>query len=97
MPHVHVMASAGPQPDMVIDATLKDVESAVCEVLGKPLSYVQSAYTQATKMRFGGQDGNTVWVQVNSIGKIGPATNPALAQAITKAVCDHLPVPANRV
>jgi phenylpyruvate tautomerase len=67
------------------------------EVIGKPEAYVQTIVpTHAATMRHGGADGPAAFVEVRSIGGLGPAVNRRLAERICAALAG-LGIPRDRV
>ena len=76
--------------------TLKKLSAAAAAALGKPESYVQTAFDARTEMTFGGSDAPTAFIQCKSIGLTDSRT-AAVSEALCAFCESELSVPKDRV
>ena len=95
MPYIKIQ-SAAPIEDQNKAALLKDASKQLAQLLGKPESYVMTAFTKAEAMTFAGDDGPCAFLEVKSIGLPTTAT-AALSKALCALVGQYLDVPQSRV
>ena len=95
MPYIKIQ-SAAPIADQEKAALLKDVSKQLAQLLGKPESYVMTAYQGAEAMTFAGDESPCAFLEVKSIGLPASAT-----ASLSKALCDlisrNLDIPTSRV
>jgi phenylpyruvate tautomerase len=75
------------------------LSKAAAELIGKPERYVQAMVVRLDghgAMLHGGAPGPTAFVEVRSIGGLGPAVNRKLSQRVCTLLGEH-GVPADRV
>ena len=77
-------------------ALLRDLSRTVAQVLSKPEDYVMVSL-QPAKMIMAGKEGDSVFVDLRSIGGLSGQVNRQLAQAQCKVAGQFLSVPPERV
>ncbi len=75
---------------------LKKLSALAAEALGKPESYIQTAFDARTEMTFGGTDAPTAFVICKSLG-LTDARTGALSGAICAFCESELSIPKDRV
>lgn len=95
MPYIKIQ-SAVPVPDDTKAALIKEASRQAAQLLGKPESYVMTAYAQADAMTMGGSGEPCAFLEVKSIGLPQSAAAP-LSQSLCALVGTALGIPANRV
>ena len=74
MPLIKVQTSL-PSPDKTqVEAMLKDLSSSLAAHLGKPESYVMTAFEGNIPMTFGGTTEPVCYVEIKSVGTMGTKT-----------------------
>ncbi|RZM75965.1 phenylpyruvate tautomerase MIF-related protein [Leptolyngbya iicbica] len=95
MPLIKVQTSL-PTPERdQIEAMLKDLSSSLAAHLGKPESYVMTAFEGDVPMTFAGTTEPVCYVEIKSIGTMGAKTKKMSADFCTK-IEDTLGVPKSR-
>ncbi|CAM9468516.1 unnamed protein product [Chrysoparadoxa australica] len=77
------------------DAFLTEASKTIGDCLSKPESFCMVSYKHANMM-FGGTSAPTSFVQILSLGSIGPDQNKTTAERIFSVLEKHLGVPSNR-
>ncbi|TNJ30457.1 Macrophage migration inhibitory factor [Giardia muris] len=78
------------------DAFCVDLVGILADVTGKPVEYAMASVRSAD-MAFGTSTDPCAYIEVFSIGSIGPESNKNISAAITGCVTKHLKIPAERV
>lgn len=78
------------------DAFCVDLVGTLADVTGKPVEYCMASIRSAD-MVFGTSTDPCAYIEVFSIGSIGPETNKSISAAITSCMTKHLKVPAERI
>ncbi|RLB49665.1 MAG: hypothetical protein DRI90_24345 [Deltaproteobacteria bacterium] len=81
--------------DSARDRFLAEGSTLVAELLGKPERYVMVTVSQ-DPIRFGGDDSPAAFVELRSIGGLGPETNQSLAQRLCELVDQTAGIPKDR-
>jgi len=95
MPYIKIQ-SAAPIQEQDKAALLKDASKLLAGLLGKPESYVMTAYQGAEAMTFAGDDSPCAFLEVKSIGLPQSAT-ASLSKELCDLVSGYLNIPTNRV
>jgi len=75
---------------------LASLSKIVAGTIGKPEQYVMVTMSPASVLMSGKTDASA-FVEVRSIGGLGPEVNRQLAQKVSKVLHDSLGIPASRV
>ncbi|MGF1459121.1 MAG: phenylpyruvate tautomerase MIF-related protein [Leptolyngbyaceae cyanobacterium] len=95
MPLIKVQTSL-PMPDKAeVEAMLKELSSSLASHLGKPESYVMTAFEGDIPMTFAGTTEPVCFIEIKSVGKMGTKTQ-AMSNDFCAKVEDALGVPKNR-
>lgn len=95
MPFLQLQTTAS-LSDHQRDTLLAALSKIVSETIGKPEEYVMVSLTPA-QMLMSGQDGETAFVDVRSIGGLEGGVCPKLAEKIGAVLRESLGVPPERI
>jgi phenylpyruvate tautomerase len=97
MPLLTVKTSAPLPAAEAVESLLLEISALVARQLGKPESYVMTAFDAGVPMTFAGSSAEPVcYLELKSVGKLAPATTQALSSALCSLVEARLGVPAAR-
>ncbi|MCD8489236.1 MAG: hypothetical protein LRZ84_21485 [Desertifilum sp.] len=97
MPLIKVQTSA-PQPEKTaVEGMLKVLSAKLAQHLGKPESYVMTAFESNLAMTFAGTTDPVCYIEIKSIGSMTPAQTKAMSQDFCQQISETLGVPANRI
>ncbi|ETK73248.1 hypothetical protein F441_20227 [Phytophthora nicotianae CJ01A1] len=96
MPFVHVTSNV-PKSNVDVPTALRALSKALSEALGKPEAYVMVQLDLDTPMIFQASDAPCAFIQIRSIGRIGPDLNPKTAASLTTMAAEALKIPADRI
>jgi phenylpyruvate tautomerase PptA (4-oxalocrotonate tautomerase family) len=95
MPLIKVQTSL-PSPDRAqVETMLKDLSSTLASHLGKPESYVMTAFEGDVPMTFAGTTDPVCYIEIKSVGTMGSKTK-AMSETFCAKVEAALGVPQNR-
>lgn len=95
MPLIKVQTSL-PTPDQAkVEAMLKELSSSLAAHLGKPESYVMTAFEGDVPMTFAGTTDPACYIEIKSVGTMGAKTK-AMSEDFCSKVESSLGVPKNR-
>lgn len=97
MPLIKVQSSVAAPESAAVEGLLKILSSKLATHVGKPESYVMTAFEPGVAMTFGGTVEPTCYVEVKSIGTMSPAQTKAMSQDFCQVVSEKLGVPINRI
>lgn len=96
MPLIKVQTSV-PAPERAqVETMLKDLSSSLASHLGKPESYVMTAFEPDTPMTFAGTTDPVCYIEIKSVGTMNPTQTKAMSQDFCKKVNEALGVPTHR-
>lgn len=96
MPLIKVQTSI-PSPDRSeVEVLLKELSASLASHLGKPESYVMTAFEANVPMTFGGTTDPVCYVEIKSVGTMGSAKTRSMSQEFCTQLETALGVPKNR-
>ena len=95
MPLIKVQTSVSAPDKAQVETMLKDLSASLANHLGKPESYVMTAFDANVPMTFGGTTEPVCYIEIKSIGTMGSKTK-AMSQDFCAKVEGALGVPQNR-
>ncbi|MEO0708795.1 MAG: phenylpyruvate tautomerase MIF-related protein, partial [Cyanobacteria bacterium J06649_5] len=95
MPLIKVQTSVDTPAKSTVEDLLMQLSSSLSKHLGKPESYVMTAFEPGTPMTFGGTTDPTCYIQIKSVGQMGDKTQ-SMSQDFCAKVQAALGVPPNR-
>jgi phenylpyruvate tautomerase len=97
MPLIKIQSSISDLSPEQVTPLLQQLSANLAKHLGKPESYVMTAFEPGVAMTFGGTTDPTCYVEVKNVGQISPAQT----QAMSRDFCEHLGkalgIAANRI
>jgi len=96
MPLIRVQTSI-PSPDQAdVEALLQELSTSLASHLGKPESYVMTAFEADKAMTFGGTAEPSCLIEIKSVGTMGGAKTKAMSQDFCDKIAAALGVPKHR-
>ena len=95
MPLIKVQTSIPSPGKGEVESMLKELSSSLATHLGKPESYVMTAFEGNVPMTFAGSTDPVCYIEIKSIGTMGAKTK-AMSQDFCSKVENALGVPKNR-
>ncbi|MEO0533309.1 MAG: phenylpyruvate tautomerase MIF-related protein [Cyanobacteria bacterium P01_A01_bin.123] len=96
MPLIKVQTSVAAPEKPQVEAMLKTLSASLAKHLGKPESYVMTAFEADVPMTFGGTTDPTCFIEIKSVGTMGSAKTQAMSQDFCQKVNQALGVAENR-
>jgi len=97
MPLIKVQTSAAAPAQSELDSLLKQLSASLSQHLGKPESYVMTAFEPETAMTFAGTTDPTCYVEIKSVGTMNPTQTQTMSQDFCQKLEQALGVPKNRI
>lgn len=97
MPLIKVQSSVAAPKSQAVEDLLKQLSAKLAKHLGKPESYVMTAFEPNVAMSFGGTFDPVCYIEIKSIGTMKPEQTKAMSQDFCQQVQEKLGVPINRV
>ena len=96
MPLIKVQTSVPAPEKAQLEMMLKELSASLASHLGKPESYVMTAFEGNSPMTFAGTTDPVCYIEIKSVGTMGGAKTKAMSQEFCAKVEDALGVPQNR-
>jgi phenylpyruvate tautomerase len=97
MPLIKVQTSVSAPPGADVETMLKNLSSKLAKHLGKPESYVMTAFEPGISMTFGGTTDPVCYIEIKSIGTMQPEQTKAMSQDFCQQIHQSLGVAKNRI
>ncbi|MBW4493134.1 MAG: hypothetical protein KME26_08620 [Oscillatoria princeps RMCB-10] len=97
MPLIKVQTSVSAPEKSAVEGLLKSLSAKLAKHLGKPESYVMTAFEPEVAMTFAGTAEPVCYVEIKSIGSMSPAQTKAMSQDFCQQINEALGVAPNRV
>ncbi len=97
MPLIKVQTSASSPAKTDVEAMLKELSASLSKHLGKPESYVMTAFEPDVAMTFAGTTDPVCYVEIKSVGTMGAAKTKAMSQDFCDRIGQKLGIPTNRI
>jgi len=97
MPLIKVQTSTPAPKQSQLEAMLQNLSASLAKHLGKPESYVMTAFEPDTAMTFGGTTEPTCYVEIKSVGTMNPTQTQRMSQDFCQQIGQALNVPENRI
>ncbi|QSJ15363.1 hypothetical protein JYQ62_26435 [Nostoc sp. UHCC 0702] len=97
MPLIKVQTSVSAVQKAEVEAMLLSLSAKLAKHLGKPESYVMTAFEPGIAMTFAGTTDPVCYVEVKSIGSMKPDQTEAMSQDFCQQINQTLGVPKNRI
>ncbi|NJL87481.1 MAG: hypothetical protein HC886_18270 [Leptolyngbyaceae cyanobacterium SM1_1_3] len=96
MPLIKVQTSVDAPLKPALEAMLKDLSASLAQHLGKPESYIMTAFEGSMPMTFAGTTDPVCYIEIKSVGTMGAAKTAAMSQTFCDKVEQALGVAKNR-
>ncbi len=96
MPLIKVHTSVKKPDSSKVDTLLKTLSGKLSQHLGKPESFVMTAFQPEIPMTFSGTTEPVCYIEIKNVGKISPDNTQSMSQDFCQEIENHLGVPANR-
>ncbi len=97
MPLIQVKTSVSQPEKSDVEGLLKSLSSRLAKHLGKPESYVMTAFEADVPMTFAGTTDPVCYIEIKSIGTMQPNQTKAMSQDFCQTINQTLNVPVNRI
>ncbi|EKQ71325.1 Macrophage migration inhibitory factor (MIF) [Leptolyngbyaceae cyanobacterium JSC-12] len=97
MPLIKVQTSVSTVEKAEIESLLKTLSASLAKHIGKPESYVMTAFESNVPMTFGGTTDPVCYIEVKNVGSMSPTQTKTMSQDFCRTVSDAIAVPANRI
>ncbi|MDJ0714796.1 MAG: phenylpyruvate tautomerase MIF-related protein [Prochloraceae cyanobacterium] len=97
MPLIKVQSSVPAPEKATIEELLKNLSANLAKHLGKPESYVMTAFEPDVAMSFAGTFDPVCYVEIKSIGNMSSAQTKSMSQEFCQHINEKLGVPTNRI
>lgn len=97
MPLIKVQTSATAPEKSQVESLLKSLSSKLSKHLGKPESYVMTAFEPDVTMTFGGTTDPVCYIEIKNIGSMNSTQTKAMSQDFCKEISQNLGVEPNRI
>ncbi len=96
MPLIKVQTSVDSPAKTDVEAMLKQLSSGLSKHLGKPESYVMTAFESSVPMTFGGTTDPVCYVEIKSVGSMSSDQTRSMSSDFCEQISSLLGIPANR-
>lgn len=98
MPLIKVQTSVAPPDKSVIEGMLKSLSAKLSKHLGKPESYVMTAFEPEVAMTFAGtSDAPVCYIEIKNVGSLTSSQTNSMSKDFCQQINDTLGVPQNRI
>lgn len=97
MPLIKVQTSVPAPEKPAVEGLLKSLSAKLAKHLGKPESYVMTAFEPDVAMTFAGTVEPVCYIEIKSIGSMNPAQTKSMSQDFCQEINQMLGVPSNRI
>lgn len=97
MPLIKVQASVSTPNQGDVETLLKQLSTQLAQHLGKPESYVMTAFEANTPMTFAGTTEPACYVEIKSVGTMSSPQTQAMSQNFCEQLETALGVPKQRI
>jgi phenylpyruvate tautomerase PptA (4-oxalocrotonate tautomerase family) len=97
MPLIAVKTTVSTPPKTEVESLLKSLSASLAKHLGKPESYVMTAFDSDVPMTFAGTTDPVCYIEIKSIGTMNPTQTKTMSQDFCQKINQSLGVPQNRI
>lgn len=96
MPLIKIQTSVSTSEKSEVETLLKDLSTSLAKHLGKPESYVMTAFEPNIAMTFAGTIDPVCYIEIKSVGTMSSTQTKAMSQDFCRKVNQALGVPIDR-
>ena len=97
MPLIKVQTSVPTPEKASVETMLKGLSGKLAQHLGKPESYIMTAFEAQTPMTFAGTTDPDCYIEIKNVGTMKPDLTKAMSQDFCQEINQTLGVPLNRI
>jgi phenylpyruvate tautomerase len=97
MPLIKVQTSVSAPQKAEVESMLLSLSTKLAKHLGKPESYVMTAFEPGILMTFAGTTDPVCYIEIKSVGTMKPDQTEAMSQDFCQQINQTLGVPKNRI
>lgn len=97
MPLIKVQSSVSAPEKSEVDTLLKSLSASLSKHLGKPESYVMTAFEPDVLMTFAGTTAPVCYIEIKSVGAMNPTQTKSMSEDFCGKISQALGVPTNRI
>ncbi|MDJ0589157.1 MAG: phenylpyruvate tautomerase MIF-related protein [Pleurocapsa sp. MO_226.B13] len=97
MPLIKVQSSVSQPEKAAVESLLSSLSAKLAQHLGKPESYVMTAFESDVPMSFGGTFDPVCYVEIKSVGNMSSSQTKAMSQDFCSQISEKLDVPSDRI
>ena len=97
MPFIKVQSSIATPEKTAVENLLKNLSSKLAQHLGKPESYVMTAFEADIPMTFAGTTEPVCYMEIKSIGTMSSSQTKAMSQDFCQQISEKLNIPTKRI
>ncbi|MGK7936229.1 MAG: phenylpyruvate tautomerase MIF-related protein [Xenococcaceae cyanobacterium] len=97
MPLIQVKSSIAKPEKAAVESLLKNLSANLAKHLGKPESYVMTAFESDVPMTFAGTFEPVCYVEIKSVGSMNSSQTKAMSKDFCQQISEKLGVPTNRI
>lgn len=97
MPLIKVQSSVSQPEPAAVESLLTTLSANLAKHIGKPESYVMTAFEADIPMTFGGTFDPVCYVEIKSVGSMSSDQTKSMSQAFCSQISEKLNVPVDRI
>ncbi|KOR38083.1 MULTISPECIES: phenylpyruvate tautomerase MIF-related protein [Planktothricoides] len=97
MPLIAVKTTVSTPPKTEVESLLKTLSASLAKHLGKPESYVMTAFDSDVPMTFAGTTDPVCYIEIKSIGSMTSTQTQSMSEDFCQKINQSLGVPQNRI
>lgn len=97
MPLIKVLSSVSSPEQAKVEKLLTTLSAKLAKHLGKPESYVMTAFESDIPMSFAGTFAPTCYVEIKSVGSMNASQTKSMSQDFCQTLSQLLDIPTNRI
>ena len=97
MPLIKVQSSVSQPEPAAVESLLTELSAKLAKHIGKPESYVMTAFESDIPMTFGGTFDPVCYVEIKSVGNMSSEQTKSMTQVFCSQISDKLNVPSDRI
>ena len=97
MPLIKVQSSVSKPEPTAVKSLLTNLSASLAKQIGKPESYVMTAFEADVPMTFGGTFDPVCYVEIKSVGSMSSSQTKSMSQDFCSQIGEKLNVPVDRI
>ncbi len=97
MPLIKIQSSVSQPESNTLQNLLTSLSASLAQHLGKPESYVMTAFESDVPMTFGGTFDPVCYVEIKSVGSMSSDRTKAMSQDFCSQIAEKLDIDTNRI